>query len=148
MKQLIQKMAVMSVTFVLLCVSAAAQNEKSANNIHGVVLDKEKVVLKTDVPQEVKITVLEGFRSPIIMIYEKCVDGRIENKYFSAIIYESKEGYSVKIKAKDIKEKKTATIYFRAMKINPQREKKVSNGQNSNPGNYWGVPLIVEISPK
>ena len=75
MKQLIQKMAVMSVTFVLLCVSAAAQNEKSANNIHGVVLDKEKVVLKTDVPQEVKITVLEGFRSPIIMIYEKTVKG-------------------------------------------------------------------------
>ena len=65
MKQLIQKMAVMSVTFVLLCVNVIAKDENNINNLtrnsDGVTVDRSNVTLTPDVVEEVTITLEEGY---------------------------------------------------------------------------------------
>ena len=73
MKQLILKMAVMSVAFVLLCVNVIAQDENniifSARNSDGVTVNPYNVELKPNIAAEVTITLEQGYDLPHL-IYE------------------------------------------------------------------------------
>ena len=143
MKQLIQKMAVMSVAFVLLCVNVIAQDENniifSARNSDGVTVNPYNVELKPNIAAEVTITLEQGYDLPLL-IYEGeqyYIGDAVTGDFFIAILEGSKIIISLK-NSVDLKNTLSDVIYVKAIKI---------EDDSTNTREVCGVPIIITYTP-
>ena len=144
MKQLIQKMAVMSVTFVLLCVNVIAKDENNINNLtrssDGVTVDRSNVTLTPDVVEEVTITLEEGYAHPFLIHGGNNfdIDDVIIGDFYIAVIHENKIKILLDMNA-DLKNEYSDVIYVKALKIH--------NNSTRETREVLGVPINITYTP-
>lgn len=160
MKDLIQRVAMMSVALILFCSTVTAKNVNDdkgmTENSSGVTVDGS-VTIKPGKTKKLKITILEGFEKPLLIYIGEGFDvnTRIEGKAFSAGIIKEEGNYFLQIKARETASKGTETIYVKAQKIVKQmpkltkKEMQERRNKNKTAGKklQYGFPVTIKVIP-
>jgi hypothetical protein len=146
MTHFFKQIAVISISLVLFCVGAIAQNEKSTkstrNGSYGVSVSVPSVEIKPKGFAYIKIVVEEGYHNPFLIdeygnsnsiVYGEVFTARITTVNGNRCVYIETSG--------NIKEKKTETIYVKAMIKYDDYGSSRSTTQNR------GVPLVITVDP-
>ena len=147
MKNILKKITVMSITLVLFCVSAVAQNENQTRSTtdesFGVELERDLVILTVDYFDVVGVTLLPGYIEPYL-IYEGVrydVGEMIDADFFSATLVVENDNYSIVILAdKELKIADSNYLFVRAS-VNP-------DGMARNSIELEGQPILITVYPR